>query len=630
MADSPPAIEERLKRLESWAAERNERLFGFVLGDRIEWRRRSRTRRSTPLTPVKEDELAVAMNSGGTTEPADRTGRPDDWVRTAAALTAIVHDSPRLTIFRTTERRVEQLETAARKGGKPNERRADAPRWRTRFTENETAPAMPHSGAARSPRTGERHEPTSPEEFAEPPNNAAVIRQGAEPGGSRTTGTGFLVTDGEHYGVLTSAETLEKARTARNRIEPMWAVLAGHGPEDARTVRIREATYFGRRARAGRLNLGVGHLARAAVHETGERVSARWLDLRTAEPCTDQELLEGTHAALSAHRTRRLERTTPLTMRRACQADGFNYIEYHGGGAAAGSPVWLQRNDERRGATPPRIAAAAARRVEERSRGRARGNGKTDVHYAVRFDERIIDAAGRLLAAEDCDGNRLREWNDQHLDEMLRKQRTAAKEAEDGTGTAGAPPEAAAYGPGADRTARRRKAALKRCALAQYVHEVKTGEWSWACRILTTQLLRELHAADAAVVEEATREEPERIGGEWDSLIAAVVEFACRAKGLQAPEWVEDERRTRNEPWNPDGAQEYPGEEAWLPAAFLRHGTLTDPKDFDQRVNEHREWEPNEWRSSTERTSRRTCTAWTANLNDKENKRPCTSRAEPR
>ena len=329
MADSPPAIEERLKRLESWAAERNERLFGFVLGDRIEWRRRSRTRRSTPLTPVREDELADALNSGGTTEPADRTGRPDDWVHTVAAQTAIVHDSPRLTIFRTTERRVEQLETAARKGGKPNERRADAPRWRTRFTENETA-----------------------------------------------------------------------------------------------------------------------------------------------------------------------------------------------------------------------------------------------------------------------------------------------KEAEDGTGTGGAPPEAAACGPGADRAARRRKAALKRCALAQYVHEVKTGEWSWACRILTTQLLRELHAADADVVEEATREEPERIGGEWDSLIAAVVEFACRAKGLQAPEWVEDERRTRNEPWNPDGAQEYPGEEAWLPAAFLRHGTLTDPKDFDQRVNEHREWEPNEWRSSTERTSRRTCTAWTANLND--------------
>ncbi len=91
-------------------------------------------------------------------------------------------------------------------------------------------------------------------------------------------------------------------------------------------------------------------------------------------------------------------------------------------------------------------------------------------------------------------------------------------------------------------------------------------------------------ASDAERLE-ALSTKPAATGTKWDGLVAAMAEHLARLHGHKPPEWVEDPERFNNPPINymtlftADAL-------TCSPAAFLRHGALSDPAELDARVRE--------------------------------------------
>lgn len=129
--------------------------------------------------------------------------------------------------------------------------------------------------------------------------------------------------------------------------------------------------------------------------------------------------------------------------------------------------------------------------------------------------------------------------------------------------------------------------------LQEYADLTSDREWPWIYRMLVCQLLRDLHAAPADVLRSIVEQEPgTKTWDDWHVLLAAAVEFACADRGIPIPDWVVDERLTRDEIWCPGGTDEHGARHTWAPAAFLRHGAIPDPKEFDKRCGTHDGWEP--------------------------------------
>lgn len=129
--------------------------------------------------------------------------------------------------------------------------------------------------------------------------------------------------------------------------------------------------------------------------------------------------------------------------------------------------------------------------------------------------------------------------------------------------------------------------------LQEYADLTSDREWPWIYRMLVCQLLRDLHAAPTDVLRSIVEQEPGmNASDDWHVLLAAGVEFACADRGIPIPDWVVDERLTRDEIWCPGGTDEHNARHTWAPASFLRHGAIPDPKEFDKRCGTHDEWEP--------------------------------------
>lgn len=87
---------------------------------------------------------------------------------------------------------------------------------------------------------------------------------------------------------------------------------------------------------------------------------------------------------------------------------------------------------------------------------------------------------------------------------------------------------------------------------------------------------------------------PRLSGTKWDALLAATVEYAAEIDGHAPPAWTQEPERFLETPWSPLCDWAFVEEDAWCPAAFIRHGAIPDPRDFDSRCGYLTDWEPDE------------------------------------
>lgn len=85
---------------------------------------------------------------------------------------------------------------------------------------------------------------------------------------------------------------------------------------------------------------------------------------------------------------------------------------------------------------------------------------------------------------------------------------------------------------------------------------------------------------------------PPLSGTNWDAMLAGVIEHLCAIEGHAVPAWTQEPARFLKRIWRPLAEFSYLEEDAWCPAAFLRHGALPDPRDFDLRCGYSTDWEP--------------------------------------
>ena len=112
-------------------------------------------------------------------------------------------------------------------------------------------------------------------------------------------------------------------------------------------------------------------------------------------------------------------------------------------------------------------------------------------------------------------------------------------------------------------------------------------------RFMIHDLPRRFHGLDREAQRAVLAERPPLTGTRWDALLAATVEHVAHLHGLDHPAWVDEPGRFTVPTWIPlreDRATI--GDAAWCPGAFLRHGTLVDPRSLDRRGGEIHVWTP--------------------------------------
>ena len=141
-------------------------------------------------------------------------------------------------------------------------------------------------------------------------------------------------------------------------------------------------------------------------------------------------------------------------------------------------------------------------------------------------------------------------------------------------------------------------AAMKRARLClrlqDYSDAVAEG-WKQAdlYRAIMHELPRLFHSLDQEAQRQAIEDAPGLTGSEWDALMAAVVEHVATLHGHEIPAWVQERERFLDVPWIVSHLPLIRYESlAFAPAAFIRHGTLPDPRDLDARGGERHAWAP--------------------------------------
>ena len=130
--------------------------------------------------------------------------------------------------------------------------------------------------------------------------------------------------------------------------------------------------------------------------------------------------------------------------------------------------------------------------------------------------------------------------------------------------------------------------------LRAYTAAIEDG-WTQAelMRAILHDLPRRFHALSHAAQTNVLADVPPLTGSRWDALLAATVEHICGLHGHAAPVWVDEPARFLAETWVvTDVPSIRMNAIAFAPAAFIRHGALPDPRDFDDRCGEHRAWVP--------------------------------------
>lgn len=113
----------QLGRLERWARTRNWRLFVLLTETRTVWARRSRESKWSPFATVSAPERRDAARRCLLNPNPDAEKILERMLRARSQERPVVHDTPYLTIFRTTDQRTKQIVESAQGGDLPERRR---------------------------------------------------------------------------------------------------------------------------------------------------------------------------------------------------------------------------------------------------------------------------------------------------------------------------------------------------------------------------------------------------------------------------------------------------------------------------------------------------------------------------
>ena len=111
----------RTDRIERWARGKNLRLFILLTEDGVTWLQRSRRDRWSAMERAAPASVLEIAQRAKLTRDDGEARALETELRAAAEERPIIHDSPYLSIFRTTRKRAEQLAASAR-GGDEDER----------------------------------------------------------------------------------------------------------------------------------------------------------------------------------------------------------------------------------------------------------------------------------------------------------------------------------------------------------------------------------------------------------------------------------------------------------------------------------------------------------------------------
>ena len=118
----------QLGRLERWARTRNWRLFVLLTETRTVWARRSRESKWSLFATVSAAERRDAARRCLLNPNPDAEKILERMLRARSQERPVVHDTPHLTIFRTTDQRTKQIVESAQGGDLPERRRRKAAR----------------------------------------------------------------------------------------------------------------------------------------------------------------------------------------------------------------------------------------------------------------------------------------------------------------------------------------------------------------------------------------------------------------------------------------------------------------------------------------------------------------------
>ena len=86
---------------------------------------------------------------------------------------------------------------------------------------------------------------------------------------------------------------------------------------------------------------------------------------------------------------------------------------------------------------------------------------------------------------------------------------------------------------------------------------------------------------------------PTLTGTKWDALLAAMVEHVAWLHVLETPSWVHQPERFMKHAWViATSPSDHLYAMMWSPAAFVRHGTILDPRSLDARGGDLDGWGP--------------------------------------
>lgn len=441
------AAEAALEALDTLAADRNERIFGFVLPTGIEWRRRSRADKRSPVERIAPEDVPGMFETAGADAAAEAA------ITAAAREKSIAWDTPSLTVFETTpERAAEIADIQNRRRWEPdrftiddlydgdNERIAeDAGRTIFRLSREAKAKLVEHAQRAWCP---------------------VALRRGPSIEESRPHGCGVLATDGSTWAVITAAHALGTPanQSADLDDEPIWAAVSGTpkpkergGPDEKQKVettliRTLEHVFLDPRTMRGRLDIGIARVDAARAEEACQKYGREPLDLRKAREWTIEDPVLGVKYVVGMPMDRQregigagcMEATGPREGVKIYRPGGhFHYLSLGANGPEeheatgngnrswrgfSGGPVWAYNleGEERRIAgsgtealsktdwSPPKLAGIMFFQAENACEtNNQKDSGWRDEIYALHINGAALELIQTMFAHDGDDNNTL-------------------------------------------------------------------------------------------------------------------------------------------------------------------------------------------------------------------------------
>ena len=131
-------------------------------------------------------------------------------------------------------------------------------------------------------------------------------------------------------------------------------------------------------------------------------------------------------------------------------------------------------------------------------------------------------------------------------------------------------------------------------SFADYAAGVAEG-WSedTLARMFIHDLPRAFHSLGPEQQRSVLDDAPPLTGTPWDALLAAMAEHLAELHGHPTREWMDEPERFLDHTWVlARNCAIRANALAFGPPAFVRHGTVIDPRDLDERGGEFREWVP--------------------------------------